>query len=75
MVTSALTEQKRLAHQEPTMADLELAMAYNADLCRRYGRFWRGYEWAHHEMNELLTEWEETRRNEGLTTPVAPAVE
>lgn len=74
-MTSALTEQKHLAHQEPTLADLELALQYNKDLCQRYGPFWRGYEGAHHEMNELLAEWEETRRNEGLTVPVAPAVE
>lgn len=46
--------------------DLEDAIRFQADLARRYGRYWSAYEYTHQEINRLLDEWEEAR-NKGLT--------
>lgn len=67
--------KQRAAPQEPTLAEIEDALAFNVQVIRRYGEYSHAYPRCHEEINELLDEWEELRRIEGLTTPVAPPVE
>lgn len=58
--------------EEPTLADLEQAITFNAQACRRYGRYWKGYARCHEEINHLLDDRDlamralQDRINEGL---------